>query len=326
MRRFLTGFVVAAVTAVVPVLALAGNQEVAEQIARNLRNSGQMSDYKVGVKFQDGTVWLRGHVSSPEQMKAALALVYQTPGVTRVVNELSAGSSQSSQPAAPAQVASKEATGSATTPARDNPLRGSAAPAAEKAQPQQLSLAKRMEAVVSRGSEQQASQPLPMAGSTLARADRVPNSFAMSAVEPVSAEESREAPQAIETPQRAKPMSKAAARGTTQVAMMQQGPRGPAAPDGGPMPMYSAANRGGVVPARYDQPCLPNYAWPSYAAYPNYAGVTYPKQYSPTAWPYIGPFYPYPQVPLGWRKVTLEWDSGWWFLDFKDQPASCWHR
>ena len=27
--------------------------------------------------------------------------------------------------------------------------------------------------------------------------------------------------------------------------------------------------------------------------------------------------YPYPQVPLGWRKVTLEWDDGWWPLDFK---------
>jgi hypothetical protein len=47
--------------------------------------------------------------------------------------------------------------------------------------------------------------------------------------------------------------------------------------------------------------------------------LTYPKQYSPTAWPYIGPFYPYPQVPLGWRKVTLEWDDGWWFLDFDDR-------
>ncbi|MGI9517173.1 MAG: hypothetical protein ACR2NP_09015 [Pirellulaceae bacterium] len=28
------------------------------------------------------------------------------------------------------------------------------------------------------------------------------------------------------------------------------------------------------------------------------------------------PFYPYPQVPLGWRKATLEWDDGWWYLDF----------
>jgi hypothetical protein len=72
-----------------------------------------------------------------------------------------------------------------------------------------------------------------------------------------------------------------------------------------------------VVPARYDHPSLPGYAWPSYAAHPNYAAVTYPRQYSPSAWPYIGPFYPYPQVPLGWRKVTLKWDDGWWNLDFK---------
>ncbi len=65
-------------------------------------------------------------------------------------------------------------------------------------------------------------------------------------------------------------------------------------------------------------PNLPNYAWPGYAAYPNYAAVTYPKQYAPTAWPYIGPFYPYPQVPMGWRKVTLEWHDGYWNLDFDD--------
>ena len=79
-----------------------------------------------------------------------------------------------------------------------------------------------------------------------------------------------------------------------------------------PAPMAHAA-------PRYDSPYLPNYAWPGYAAYPNYAALTYPQQYSPTAWPYIGPFYPYPQVPLGWRKVSLEWDDGWWFLDFTDK-------
>jgi hypothetical protein len=183
-----------------------------------------------------------------------------------------------------------------------------------------------LEAVLSRGSEQQAAPPMPIGEKKPAQADRVPNSFAVSTVEPASAEESQEAPQPIQTPQRAKPMAKAA-RVPTKVAMLQPGTRGPTAPNGRPLPMYTAATaRSGVAPARYDQPCLPNYAWPSYAAYPNYAAVTYPKQYSPTAWPYIGPFYPYPQVPLGWRKVTLEWDSGWWFLDFKDQPASCWQR
>ena len=85
------------------------------------------------------------------------------------------------------------------------------------------------------------------------------------------------------------------------------------------MPMHLATSRVGQAPARHDQPQLPGYAWPSYAPHPNYGSVAYPKQYSPSAWPYIGPFYPYPQVPLGWRKVVLEWDDGWWMLDFKSK-------
>ena len=65
---------------------------------------------------------------------------------------------------------------------------------------------------------------------------------------------------------------------------------------------YVPGGKAGAV--NYDNAQMPGYAWPSYASYPNYAALTYPKQYSPTAWPYIGPFYPYPQVPLGWRKVS----------------------
>jgi hypothetical protein len=82
------------------------------------------------------------------------------------------------------------------------------------------------------------------------------------------------------------------------------------------MPLHMQSSGYGIAPARYDHPNLPGYAWPSYSPYPNYGSLTYPKQYSPTAWPYIGPFYPYPQVPFGWRKVSLEWDDGWWMLDF----------
>jgi osmotically-inducible protein OsmY len=67
----------------------------------------------------------------------------------------------------------------------------------------------------------------------------------------------------------------------------------------------------------YDLPNLPNHSWPTYASYPNYAQVTYPKEYGASAWPYIGPFYPYPQVPLGWRQVQLEWDDGSWNLNFR---------
>ena len=76
--------------------------------------------------------------------------------------------------------------------------------------------------------------------------------------------------------------------------------------------------------AVYNQANLPDYAWPGYAQHPNYAQVAYPKDYSASAWPYIGPFYPYPQVPLGWREVELEWDDGQWYLDFHDRTDRWW--
>ena len=81
----------------------------------------------------------------------------------------------------------------------------------------------------------------------------------------------------------------------------------------GPMP------EGNAVPgaSQAGQPGMPNYAWPSYAPYPNYSAVGYPTVYPWQAWPNIGPFHPYPEVPLDWRAVTLRWDDGLWWLDFK---------
>ena len=73
-----------------------------------------------------------------------------------------------------------------------------------------------------------------------------------------------------------------------------------------------------------NNPNFPSYAWPTYADYPNYAAVTYPQQYSASAWPYIGPFYPYPQVPLGWRNVQLQWDDGYWSLNFRPRTDRWW--
>jgi len=46
--------------------------------------------------------------------------------------------------------------------------------------------------------------------------------------------------------------------------------------------------------------------------------VTYPKNYAANAFPYIGPFYPYPEVPMGWRNVNMQWHDGYWWLDFND--------
>ena len=88
---------------------------------------------------------------------------------------------------------------------------------------------------------------------------------------------------------------------------------------GGMGPGAGPHAHGGGNPSQlaYDLPNLPNHSWPTYAAYPNYAQVSYPKEYSASAWPYIGPFYPYPQVPMGWRQVQLEWDDGAWNLNFR---------
>jgi hypothetical protein len=228
------------------------DRAAAQEIAENMKQSGQLQDYRVGVKYQNGVAWLMGTVTSKQQKAAAERIARETPGVERVVSKL--------------EVTGKNASENA-------------------------------------GKVRQAS-----AASGPQRAQRNPNSN----------------------------MPVPYAR--TMQGQIQPTNYGEYCPPGGPgMGGYGGGGGmgygggGGMGPApmgnvpaavgqavSYDNPQLPGYAWPSYAAYPNYAALTYPQQYSPSAWPYIGPFYPYPQVPLGWRKVTLEWDDGWWFLDFKD--------
>jgi hypothetical protein len=90
-------------------------------------------------------------------------------------------------------------------------------------------------------------------------------------------------------------------------------PGGPG--DGGPVPEGGAGVMGRT---QASAPGMPNYAWPSYAPYPNFSAVGYPTAYPWQAWPNIGPPSPYPEVPLDWRAVTLRWDCGIWWLDFKN--------
>lgn len=108
------------------------------------------------------------------------------------------------------------------------------------------------------------------------------------------------------------------------------GQPGPGMMPAGAMPMGPGGPPGyghpgaGASQAVYNNPSLPDYAWPSYAQYPNSAAVNYPTQYSASAFPYIGPFYPYPQVPLGWRDATLRWDDGQWNLMFRSRTDKWW--
>jgi hypothetical protein len=71
-------------------------------------------------------------------------------------------------------------------------------------------------------------------------------------------------------------------------------------------------------------PNLPPHAWPTYAPYNNVSRVAYPESYPYNAFPFIGPYYPFPKVPLGWRKVTLEWEDGHWYLGRQSAPHDYW--
>ena len=92
---------------------------------------------------------------------------------------------------------------------------------------------------------------------------------------------------------------------------------GPAGVIPEPVPTFAAP-----VPSPYDlnPPQMPPYAWPTYAPYNNFSRVAYPLNYPYQSWPYIGPCYPFPKIPPGWRSVKLEWEDGhWWFSRDRDR-------
>jgi len=278
----------------------AGNQETAQRIAANLQRSGELQAYRIGIRVEDSTATLEGTVTDLRQMNAALRIAASTPGVKRVINRLSLGS-------APAEAAN-------STPEAHPRLLSTQAPM--QASP---AAAFGPQVIHTVADEPKGSPVAPAVPSSMIRQDSAAKPLQrIDAAEPVALAPHQEvAPTAPAGQVVLVPVAVAAGNQPIPIAYLQPAPGGAA-----PMPQYVSPVAAGAAPMTYNQPYLPNYAWPSYAAYPNYAALTYPRQYSPTAWPYIGPFYPYPQVPLGWRKVSLEWHDGWWFLDFDDGSRS----
>jgi hypothetical protein len=289
-------------------------KQMAQKIGSLLKQSGQLHNYRIGVKYHDGTAILEGTVTSVEQRTTAVRLAERVKGVKEVQYKLEIPEK--------AHAASKaEASNDATNDGL-NDASNEAQPASENSR---YHLAAALDRAAQTDAEEQSSH--------VVHAYQQPS-------EPVSA------------PAQQPPMRWNNGGRTNNMAMRRNNMPLPSRPiPGMPMPgmmpvrqasgacpncnggpgmgpgMCPGAGGGqpaptGFVPQgsgrgpSYDNASMPGYAWPSYASYPNYAALTYPQQYSPTAWPYIGPFYPYPQVPLAWRKVSLEWDDGWWFLDF----------
>jgi len=183
-------------------VGLTANQQIANTIAEQLRQSGQLRNYTIDIAFQNGTAELTGNVANQFQREEALRIVQGVPGVDRVRDRLTLA----------------------------NPIVRTQAPLPEVA-------------------------------------DAAP-------VKPKPGEDDKGKP-----------------------------------PE--PQPIFQAP-----PPTPYDlnPPKMPPYAWPTYAPYNNYSRVAYPQAYPYNCWPFIGPVYPFPKVPLGWRSVKLQWEDGYWYF------------
>jgi hypothetical protein len=314
MQRVIWALAVGVAALPLAAFAASADQEVAQQIADSLRQSGRLKGYSIAVKYKEGTARLEGSVRSPQQLEQAAEVVNQHPSVKRVINNLAVDAGRP-----------ENNSGAPAPQTQSQPQRIEALPASTASQPHPASvLMPRPQPIPAPAGQQQFRQ------ASLPRAAE--NVQARPVAAPLAAQRqsllAQAPPQPIQgrVPLSAQPIGQRTPSYVPAARPMPASYRQPpvGGPGYGPAPEY--VNSGiGTAPAVYDQPYMPNYAWPSYAPYPNYAALTYPKQYSPTAWPYIGPFYPYPQVPMGWRKVTLEWDDGWWFLNFADDRRHCGH-
>jgi hypothetical protein len=287
----------------------AQDKAIAQEIGSQLKTSGQLHDYRIGVKYKDGVAALSGTIANQQQLMTAVRLTQRMDNVSQVVNNLTISGDAQTSGSTRQTPTKKFATPAAFTPA------GAQSPRAVRASYQ------------------------PSGPQNQGQYGQQPNPNHLAPRQPMSTQRPMAANR-MQGPRRNNMPMPMGGRPPIQLAMAQQPMQrpmgamqagcncGPGGYDGGgyggdgmmggpPAAMgYVPGGQSGAV--NYDNAQMPGYAWPSYASYPNYAALSYPQQYSPSAWPYIGPFYPYPQVPLGWRKVALEWDDGWWFLDFSD--------
>jgi osmotically-inducible protein OsmY len=323
------------------------NQQLADSAIESMRKA-QVKGEGISVEVTDGVAVLTGSVNDPAQRSLAQRAVGTVPGITRVQNDIkyvpAAGGGAQPAPmsaavqAAPVtraagaipagaggsgiqQVAAKAPSGSAMTRPAPAPV-----PPAAVAEAKGMS-----DGAMAR----QVAQSLADAGLLNYDIEVRCTSGVATLLGQVDTPAQRQA--AAQAASRVagvktvhnglnvgRPVAQVSAPASARGAMPMQAQPMPMQAQPMPMPMQAGPammppTAVGYAPTSYNHPHLPPYAWPSYAQYPNSAAVTYPTQYSASAWPYIGPFYPYPQVPMGWREVSLEWDDGYWQLNFNKE-------
>ena len=318
----------------------ARNQELANEVAGALK-SAQVKGTDIEIEVREGAAILEGRVTDPSQLSLAQRAAGTVPGIERVENNLKyippAGGQVQPAAASAAEMNAAPVTQAASMqPAAKRPVIQQVSgtnPAPAKAENNSAVAQKVAQSVADAGlvgydiEVRYSGGTATLLGQVGSAAERQAASKAASSVSGVQKVNNR---LSVANPMaqtgmpaggpgpmmmQGQPMMHPAMQGQMmappmQVAMPQQGMMmGPGMPPTGT----------GYAPTSFNHPNLPNHAWPSYAQYPNSAAVSYPTQYSASAWPYIGPFYPYPQVPMGWREVSLEWDDGNWQLNFNKE-------
>lgn len=288
MRRVFSFSAILLAVALAPMTVLGSNQEMAEEIAGVLEDANLIEGCDIGLKYENETVWLTGVVDSSEKISAIQAKIEEMNGVANVVNQLEVEK----------------------TAVEDSSVKQVAIFQNQVTScPGQLDI----EGGQIISDEVVSVDGVPVNAEQVNDGSNLPSILNVDDSQMTSTSVNAGKPRPIQANYglTVKPV----AYGTTSV--VQPTP----ATTAGPAPMASQAYAmpmNGGSNMRYDEPYMPQKAWPSYASYPNTAAVQYPKRHCASCWPYIGPYYPYPQVPDGWRKVTLEWSDGYWQLDFND--------
>lgn len=287
MRHFLVWTLAALITVGSTVAVRADNQTSAERIADLL--SEQFPDDEITIQYLDGKVWLRGEVGSTVGMHKVVRFVSKIEGVQIVENEMTLVKVQS--PISPVSAnlprilleEDEEVVFIAPSLPMDQFVRTAPTPGSITTA---VVVEGRQDATITQAGVRHQARKLNRPGGAreYVVSSDAPEAFAVASALPAGAQ-----PQGYATR--------------------------------GPQDFVAEHGQHGGAYCTGTHPNLPKYAWPSYAAHPNYSQVTYPKRFQHKAWPNIGPFYPYPKAPLGWRKVTMEWHDGDWWLDFDDGSA-----
>ncbi|MDB4637724.1 BON domain-containing protein [Planctomycetaceae bacterium] len=312
------------------------NQEVAEGIASSLQQA-RLQGTDIQIEFKGGVATLAGKVTDAGQKAKATQVVSQVAGVKTVDNRLQVQSERTPNsggiqqatffdgPAQPnfspiRQVGAETPAPTAATPANSNQavaenIAGALGTAGLNGYDIQISYQDGTATLSGAVANPQQRLMAEQAASSVSGVKLVSNQLRLPAAPQMAA-----APQM--GPQRGPQM---APQQSPYIPAGYQGQPGPPPGYGQPGPPAGYGQPGAMASHTvHNSPNLPPHSYPTYGAYPNSAAVSYPKQYGASAFPYIGPFYPYPQVPLGWRKSTLEWKDGSWALDFDAKTDKWW--